>query len=587
MHPSSIQERFAAQARRTPDAVAVTSGGGRLTYRELNERANRLAHHLIDVGVQPDTPVAVLLERSADLIVATLAVLKAGACYMPLHTAYPAERMQRIMDHCGDPVLLADQVTQARGLPRASRVVLPGAADLAALPATDPQRAVHPGQLAYVIHTSGSTGEPKGVAVSHRDVLGLVSDQCWEGGRHARILMLAPYAFNVSTYELWVPLLHGGEVVLAPPGDLDAETIRRLIVGNKITGVHLTAGLFRVLADEAPECFAEVREVLTGGDVIAPAAVERVLGAHPGLVVRGMYGATEVTLFATHEPMTAPYRARGSVPIGRPMDGVRAYVLDERLSPCPAGSVGELYLSGRGLARGYLGRPDLTAERFVADPFAGPGERMYRTGDLVRVDADGRAVFVGRATDEVKIRGFRVALGEVEAVLAKHPRVRHAAVVARPTDIGQRIVGYLVPDLDTVDAVGYMASVRVHAERLLPQYMVPSSWVVLDALPLTPNGKLDRRALPEPGPENGADYAAPGNPRQALLCEIFADVLGRERVGINDSFFDLGGESLLAIRIISRIRAALGVDLPMSEFFDIPTVAGLDDYFASRLKEAS
>jgi amino acid adenylation domain-containing protein len=589
MNPCSIQERFAAQARRTPGAVAVRSGGCRLTYRDLDEQANRLAHHLIGLGVQADTPVAVLLERSPDLVIATLAVLKAGACYMPLHTAYPLERMQQIMDRCGGPVLVTNQVAQAKGLPRTGQVVLVDTTDVTARPAHDPQRVAHPDQLAYVIHTSGSTGEPKGVAVSHRDVLGLVSDRCWDGGRHARILMLAPYAFNVSTYELWVPLLHGGEVVIAPPGDLDAETIRSLIVSNEITGVHLTAGLFRVLADEAPGCFAQVREVLTGGDVIAPTAVERVLRAHPGLMVRGMYGATEMTLFSTHEPMTAPYRDQGSVPIGRPMDGVRAHVLDENLSPCPVGSVGELYLSGRGVARGYLGRPDLTAERFVADPFTGDGERMYRTGDLVRADADGALHFVGRVTDEVKIRGFRVALGEVEAVLAKHPQVRHAAVVARPTDIGQHIIGYLVPDLESgpVNVASYVVSLRMHAESLLPPYMVPSAWVVLDALPLTPNGKLDRRALPEPGPADGADYAAPGNAQQELLCEIFADVLGQERVGIDDSFFDLGGESLLAIRIISRMRAALGVELSMSEFFDAPTVAALDGYLSSAVKSSA
>jgi amino acid adenylation domain-containing protein len=577
MVSSSIPERFTEQVRRSPDAVALSAGSDarRLTYRELDERANRLAHRLLALGVRNDSPVAVFLERSVDLVVATLAVLKAGATYLPVHTAYPPERVQWILDQCHERVLLTDSAMRERGLPETDKVVLVDTDDyLAGMPATGTGRVPHPDQPAYVIHTSGSTGHPRGVAVTHRNVLGLVDDPCWDGDRHARSLMVAPYAFNVSTYEMWVPLLRGGQIIVAPSGDLDVRTLRGLIAEHQITAVHLTAGLFRVIADEAPDCLAGVREVLTGGDVIAPTAVQRVLEANPELVVRGMYGATETTVFATHEPMTAPFEPSGSVPIGRPLHDVRTHILDDSLLPVRQGIVGELYVAGRGVAQGYFRRPDLTAAHFVADPFTADGRRMYRTGDLVRELPDGRVVFVARANDQVKIRGFRVALGEVEATLAKFPGVAHAAVVARESELGdQRLTAYVVPEDGEID----MAGLREHASRTLADYMAPAAFMSVPVLPLTPNGKIDRKALPEPGVGAESAYVPPANPRQQVLCQIFAEVLGVDKVGINDSFFELGGQSLLAMRLTSRIRAALQADVSISEFFDAPTVAGLDE----------
>ncbi|MFF5207150.1 amino acid adenylation domain-containing protein [Streptosporangium sp. NPDC000396] len=583
MASSSIQGRFAEQVSRVPDAVAVSSGDVRLTYRELDERANQLAHRLLGLGVRPEAPVAVLMERSADLVVAILGIIKAGAFYMPLHSAYPLDRMQWIVDQTAAPVLLADEAMRERGLPRCGQTVIVDTdRELPASPVSDPGVEIHPRRLAYVIHTSGSTGHPKGVAVTHRDVLGLALDGCWDTGHHERVLMVAPYAFNVSTYELWVPLLHGGRIVVAPPGDLDVAVLQRLISDNEITGIHLTAGLFRVLADEAPQALAGVREVLTGGDVIAPAAVRRVLQACPDTVVRAMYGATEVTLFSTHSPMTAPYEPGASVPVGGPMDDVRLHILDDRLNPVPDGVVGELYIAGRGLARGYYGRADLTAERFVANPFGAPGERMYRTGDLVRRNGDGLLEFAGRANDQVKIRGFRVELGEIEVVLAKYPGLAHAAVVVRENESGEkRLAAYVVPESGDVD----VAALRAHAAESLPEYMVPSAFVVMDALPLTPNGKLDRRALPEPDfAEGAAAYRAPRDARQEVLCSLFAEVLGVERVGIDDSFFDLDGQSLLAMRLTSRIRTVLGVEVSVGDLFNTPTVAGLSRLLESGVK---
>ncbi len=571
---NSIQERFAAQVARTPDTVAVSSGEDRLTYRQLDERANRLAHRLIGLGVRPEDPVAMLLERSIHLPVAILATLKAGGLYLPLHGAAPLQRMQWIMDNAGGPVLLADAVTRQRDLPAGGPLVFVDEDEHEdeQQPATDPMVPARPDGLALVMYTSGSEGEPVGVGVSHRGVLQVALDSCWDDGGQ-RVLMLAPLAFAVSTYELWVPLLHGGQLVLAPPGEFDVGSLRRLISEEKITELHLTAGLFRVVAEEAPDCLRGVREVLTGGDVISAAAVQRVLEVCPDTVVRAMYGSTEVSLFATSSPMTSGYRAGSSVPVGRAQDNVRLHILDEHLSPVPAGTVGELYIAGERLARGYYRRPVRTAARFVADPFGGGGQRMYRTGDLVRLTPDGLIDFVGRAGDQVKIRGFRVAVAEVETPLASYPGVTQAVVVARDAqEGGKRLIGYVVAAGGHID----VAALRAHVRQALPEYMVPAAFVVIDALPLTPNGKLDRRALPEPDIESTETYRAPESERQEALCAMFAEMLGAPLVGIDDSFFDLSGNSLMAMQLIERINSALGVELSVTDLFDAPTVADLD-----------
>ncbi|MGX7827308.1 amino acid adenylation domain-containing protein [Actinokineospora sp. 24-640] len=581
----SIQGCFATQVSRVPDAVAVSAGGVEVTYRELDERANRLANRLVDLGVGPEIPVALLLERSVELIVSVLAVLKAGGFYLPLHDAYPADRKQWIVDNASPPtgmVLLTDSANQAAGLPRTTNVIVVNRDDLSGQPSTDPSGPTSADQAAYLMYTSGTTGHPKGVVVTHRGVLGLVNDSCWASGWHDRLLLLAPHAFSVSTYELWVPLLRGGRIVLAPPGDLDVSTLRRLITAEKITGLHLTAGLFRIVAEEAPDCFAGVREVLTGGDVVAPGAVKRVTDACPGTVVRAMYGATEVSLFAANTPMRNPYDTAAGVPVGLPMEGIRAYVLDPAMTPAPEGEPGELYLAGRRLARGYFGRTDLTAERFVADPFTGAGERMYRTGDLVRRGDGGTLEFVGRAGDLVKIRGFRVELGEIDSVVSRFPGLAHVAVVAREDEPGDtRLAAYVVP---AGGAEVDLGALRAHTRGLLPEYMVPQ-FVVLDALPLTPNGKLDRKALPAPAVESESDYRAPSTARLAVLCSLFAEVLGVERVGVDDSFFDLDGQSLLGMQLISRIQAVLGVELTIADLFNAPTAAALDELVGPQSEE--
>jgi amino acid adenylation domain-containing protein len=584
MDSNSVQERFAHLVARTPDAIAVSSPAEAVTYAQLDERANRIAHRLIGLGVGPEDPVMVLQERTVEMVASILAIVKAGALYLPLHSSYPLQRLQWIADSVGRPVLLADATMAERGLPEVPTVVFVDSdALLPSLPGTDPSVRTGLDHLVHVLYTSGSTGEPNGVAVTHRGVLGLALDSCWDGGGQERILMLAPYAFGVSTYELWVPLLRGGHLVLAPPGRLDVGTLRRLITEHQISAVHVTAGLFRVVADEAPECFAGVREVLTGGDVISAKAVQQVLEACPDTVVRATYGATEMSSFITNSPMRAPYSMGLTVPVGRGMDNTRLHVLDRQLSPVPTGEVGDLYVAGDRLARGYYRRPAVTAERFVADPFAGAGQRMYCTGDQVRMRQDGLIEFVGRSGDQVKIRGYRVELAEVESVLARYQGLAHAVVVARQVEDGEkRLIAYVVGESGPVDVRG----LRAHATELLPEYMVPSAFVPLDALPLTANGKVDRKALPDPPAEAASDYRAPETPRQEILCSLFAEVLGAPRVGVDDSFFDLHGESLMAMRLISSIQASLGVELLISDIFDAPTVAELDRQVERALQQS-
>jgi amino acid adenylation domain-containing protein len=580
MDASTLHGHFAAQAARTPDELAVSSDRVRLTYRQLNERANRLAHRLVGLGVGPNVPVAVLMERSADVIVAFLAAVKAGGCYMPLHDSYPPARLQQIVDHAGHPVIVADEPMVRRGLPRCGPLIVTDSALEAAMspvadPSANPGTGAGPDHLAYIMHTSGSTGEPKGVTVTHRSALSTVLDECWDGGRHQRVLMAAPYAFGVSLYEVWVPLLRGGQVVVPPHGTPDVAILRRKISENQVTGIQLAAGLLRVVAEEAPDCLTGIREVITGGDTISPTAVQRIIEACPGIVIRTMYGSAELVTFSTGVPVSAPYKARATVPVGRPMNNTLVYVLDERLREVPRGDAGDLYIGGSRLAQGYLGRPDLTAERFIADPFQA-GQRMFRTGDIARWTKDGLLDFLGRSDDQVKIRGFRVELAEVESAIASHPGAADVVITAPKTEQGERrLTAYVVATDDNLD----IKALRAHATAVLPDYMVPSAFVMLDAFPVTPNGKVDRESLPEPGTQDSISHRLPRNQIEETLCSIFAQVLNAQGVGIDDDFFELGGDSLLAVRIASRITQSLGVALTSETVFNTGTVAELAEKF--------
>ncbi|WP_159046002.1 non-ribosomal peptide synthetase, partial [Streptomyces sp. WM6372] len=605
-HDICVHELFETQAARTPDAHAVTDGATVLTYAELDADADRLARRLRRAGVTTESRVAVLQERSIGVVVSSLAILKAGGVYVPIDPNQPAGRSEFILQDTAAMALLTDRDPHDIGFAADVPVIrvtsrgeedtenqpetTPGTAGAAADPGTvaghesapaAPRATVHSEQLVYVMYTSGSTGKPKGVANTHRNVVHLAADSYWTSGRHERVLMHSPYAFDASTFEIWTPLLTGGTVVVAPAGLMDAADLAKVITEQNVTGLFVSAGLFRVLAEEHPACFKGVREIWAGGDVVSPTAVRRVLEACPGTVVANEYGPTETTVFSAVNPLREAGRVPdNSVPIGRPLWNTQLYVLDEALRPVAPGVSGELYIAGDGLARGYLNRAELTAGRFVANPFGAPGARMYRTGDVVRWLADGTMDFIGRVDDQVKVRGFRIEPGEIEAVLAGHAQIGQAAVILREDTPGdKRLTAYVVPPAGTDPAGVNTAALRAYVAERLPDYMVPSALVALDALPLTLNGKLDRRALPVPeyAPVGAGRGRAPRTPQETTVCGLFAEVLGVESVSIDDGFFELGGHSLLATRLVSRIRTALGVEVSIRSLFEAPTVAGLVD----------
>ncbi len=572
--PGTLTGRFAEVLARTPDAVAVRAAGRSITYAELDARANRLAHRLIGLGVDRDTPVAVLLERSADTVVASLAILKAGGAYAPIHHGYPPERAAWAVTEVDAPVLLVNAPMRDRAArldTGAHVLVVDDDPETAAQPDTDPGVPCHPEQLACVLFTSGSTGVPKGVMLRHRDAVDLATDGRLRGGAHDRVLVHSPHAFDASIYEIWTPLLHGGTAVVAPPGHLDGEALEEIIAAEDLTGLFLTTTLFNLVADERPQAFARLREVLTGGEAGSPAAIRKVLAACPDTEVGNVYGPTEATTYTTVAGQRAPLAdpSETSAVLGRPIDDMRVYVLDQALRPVPPGVVGEAYIAGAGLGRGYLRRPALTAERYVADPFGAPGDRMYRTGDLVRWRPDGTLEYLDRVDFQVKVRGFRIELGEIEAAVAAHPAVANVAVVAREDTPGVRtLVAYVI-----ARAGRDLGGLREFVAARLPEYMVPAAFVRLDTFPVGPTGKLDRRALPAPdyGETAGRD---PRTPEEERLCAIVAGVLGLDRVGADVSFFDLGGDSITALKLVTRARQE-GIELTPRDVFTHQTVEAL------------
>ncbi|MCK7622569.1 non-ribosomal peptide synthase/polyketide synthase [Streptomyces sp. RS10V-4] len=577
----TVADLFAEQVRRTPDAVAVDAGALRLTYRELDARAGALARELAGLGVRPERPVGVLMDRSAALVIAQVALARTGGVYVPLDTRAPRERLRQLLAEAGADLVLTDAARQdtARAVAPGGRI-LPVTADAPDAPAgpgpegvpdPGPRPAPHPDNALQLMFTSGSTGRPKGVAVRHRDVVALAADRAFAG--HDRVLVHSPAAFDAATYELWVPLLRGGRAVLAPPGDVEAATVRRAVTEQGVTCLWLTAGLFRLLAQEDPGCLRGAREVWTGGEAVPGAAARRVLDACPDLAVVDGYGPTETTTFATRRVFRAGDPLPATLPIGRPLDNTRVHVLDGALRPQPPGIPGELYLAGAGVARGYHGRPGATAARYVADPFGPPGSRMYRTGDLVRWSAGGELHFVGRTDDQIKIRGFRVEPAEIEAALTRHPAVAEALLTAVRTDGRTRLAAYLVPAPGA--AVPPDGELRDVLAGQLPDYMVPAAFTTLDALPLTANGKVDRRRLPAPRwAATGGTSRPPRAGAERILAGIWQELLGVERVGADDNFFMLGGDSILSIQVVSRARRA-GLTLTPRDLFRHPTVAAL------------
>ncbi|HEU4455947.1 MAG TPA: amino acid adenylation domain-containing protein, partial [Longimicrobium sp.] len=572
----TLHELFTARALRSPEHAALSWEGGSMSYAALERRANALAHRLRARGVGAESRVGLFLERGPEMVVATLAVLKAGGVYVPLDPAHPAERLAAMREDAGAALLLTSAALAGRAAAVGGEAVaVDGAMDDGAAGAHEPPAvAVDPESLAYVMFTSGSTGRPKGVAVPHRAVVRLAMGNDFAAlGEDEVVLQLAPASFDAATLEIWGALLHGAELVLFPPHAPTLDELGRFVEREGITTMWLTAGLFHPMVDEQAHRLGGLRQLLAGGDALSVPHVRRVLEAHPALRLVNGYGPTENTTFSACRDVRPADARRASIPLGAPIRNSTAYVLDGAMRPLPAGVPGELYVGGDGLARGYFGRPGLTAERFVPHPFAA-GARLYRTGDRARWLDDGALEFLGRIDQQVKIRGFRVEPGEAEAVLAAHPAVREAAVAVRADAAGEkRLVAYAVGEEGgAVDA----AALREWMKARLPEFLVPSAFVVLEALPLTPNGKVDRRALPDPdpAPEGGA-HAAPRTEAQAVMAALWADALGMDRVGVEDDFFALGGHSLLATRLVSRVREVFGVEVPIRLLFDHPTVAGL------------
>ncbi|WP_457334934.1 amino acid adenylation domain-containing protein [Rhizobacter sp. P5_C2] len=580
-----VHRSFEQRVRESPSAIALHFADETLDRAELNRRVNRLAHCLIARGVGPETRVGIALERSVAMMVGILAVLKAGAAYVPLDTELPAERLAWMIGDSGVALVLTHAAVHGR-LPVIAAPVL----DLDTLATAaehddDPQIPIHAEQLAYVIYTSGSTGTPKGAAVRHQALASCMAwmQQVYSLDAADTVLHKAAFGFDVSAWEMFWPLSTGTPLVLAEPGEhRDPARLAALILRRRVTTLNFVPAMLQAFLQQpqvqAMGIDAPLRRVIVGGEALPAEAQKEVALRLPRATLYNLYGPTETTIHVTH--WTCRADGATQVPIGRPITDTSARVLDADLNLVPPGMPGELYLGGVSLARGYLNRAALTAERFVADPFDPRGGRLYRTGDLVRWNAEGQLDYLGRIDQQVKVRGFRIELGEVEARLLAQPAVRDAVVVAKPGPAGLRLVAYAAPHAgQRIDA----GALRQSLAELLPDHMLPSAIVAMHALPLTPNGKVDRRALPEPVFESDRAHVAPQGRAAETLAAVWREVLGVARVGLHDNFFDLGGQSLLLIRVHQQVQQRLGVELPLVELFKHPTLAAL----AQRLERGS
>jgi len=580
----SIHQLFEEQVANTPDSIALSFDNQRLTYDELNRKANRLAHHLRTIGVGPEVPVGLMLERSVDMVVAILAILKAGGAYVPLDSAYPLERLNFMLQDARLPVVLTveemfDKLPAFFG----QVICIDTDAELfAGASEANPTSNVTGENLAYIIYTSGSTGQPKGITIPHRAVIRLVRDTNYVQVKTSdRIAQGSNAVFDAITFELWGALLNGAQVVgISSETALSPHDYAAQIRDAEITIIFLTTALFNQIAIAAPQAFATVRQVLFGGEAVEPKWVRRILDEGAPEILEHVYGPTESTTYATWRHVREVSKDAVTVPIGGPLSNTQVYVLDKQLEPVPIGVPGELFIGGDGLARGYLWRPELTAERFVPDPFsAEPGARLYRTGDLVRYLPDGQIEFLGRVDNQVKVRGFRIELEEIEAVLRAHPSVKETVVLTRADDGDERrLVAYIVCDNEHE----FTASAwRSYLAAKLPDYMIPAAFVSLEKLPLNKSGKIDRHALPAPDqtrPRLAQAFVAPASPAEIDLAGIWQPVLGVTQIGVHDNFFELGGDSLKAIQVISKAREA-GISISIQQLFQYPTIADLSQQF--------
>ena len=574
-----LPELVERQVAERPDAVAVIDSARSWTYAQLNTRANRVARELIALGCGPEDVVAVEMPRSAEMIVALLAIVKAGAAYLPLDLEFPAPRRAFMLRDANARCVVrrADETGIDADLPLVGVPPLDAVdADEATPNPTDADRRtpLGPNNTAYVTYTSGSTGTPKGVIATHAGVIRLLVDPGYIRFDANDVLVhLAPLAFDASTFEIWGSLVNGARLALYPPARVDARELGDILARHHVTTLWLTSGLFSAVANEYVETLADVRQLITGGDRMDVGAATRLLTEVPECRLIHAYGPTETTTFATCHDVRLADCAGGAVPIGRPVPDTQVFVVDDDLELRPLGVPGELCIGGAGVARGYLQRPSLTAEKFVPNPYGPPGARMYRSGDVARWNRDGAIEFLGRTDNQVKIRGFRVEPGEVEAALSACDGVKDAVVVVRAVERNgagdKRLIAYVAPDGTDV------AAIRHDLEARLPGFMLPSAIVAVPEIPLTANGKPDRAALPEPACAAPDESPQSRTPEEAIVCGLFAEALGVEAIGPHDNFFECGGHSLMAVRIVGRLSSKLGRRITVRMIFETPTPAGL------------
>ncbi|HYG65539.1 MAG TPA: amino acid adenylation domain-containing protein, partial [Thermoanaerobaculia bacterium] len=572
---STVHALVEAQVARTPGAVALTFEGEDLTYADLDARANHLADHLRSLGAGPGTLVGVFLDRSANMVAVLLAVLKSGAAYVPLDPTYPQDRVAYVVEDSGAAILLTEERLRWELPETTAEIVEIDTLDLADDLAAGELPAAGPDDLAYVIYTSGSTGRPKGVEVRHGGVVNFLASMAHQPGLTAADTLVAvtTISFDIAGLELYLPLSVGARILLASRDEaMDGGSLSTLLEGATV--LQATPATWRMLLTSGWQGSPGLK-ALCGGEAL-PADLARDISSRVGSLWN-VYGPTETTIWSATRSVQVDEAFAAAVPVGRPIANTSIHLLDRRFAPVPAGVVGELYIGGDGLARGYLRRPGLTAERFVPDPFAWEsGARLYRTGDLARRLPNGEVEFIGRADHQVKVRGFRIELGEIEAAFSDHPAIAQAVVAVLPDATGSnQLVAYLVQAEGKVASVG---NLRAALRESLPEYMIPSHFVTLQALPLTPNGKVDRKALPVPGgerPELERELVAPRTPIEEGVAAIWSEVLGRPRIGVFDNFFELGGHSLMATQVVSRIRETYRVDVTLPVLFKSPTVAGL------------
>lgn len=587
---SCITKLFEEQVERCPESIALRFGDEQLTYRELNCRANQLARYLREWGAATEDKIAVILNRSINLVVSILAVLKAGGAYVPLDPSYPQERLCLILNDAAVKLVITESAFRERIHPCSAWPVFLDEEweQIGKQEDRDTECLLDANNLAYLIYTSGSTGTPKGVAVSHRGVVRLVKNVNYvELGPKEVSLLLSAIAFDASTFEIWGSLLNGGMLAIMPPGPFTMKELGEALKRYHVTTLWLTAGVFHQMVTERVEDLLLLDRLIAGGDVLSPLHVETLLAKAAHFKLINGYGPTENTTFTCTYSMTGSLSFETSVPIGRPIANTSAYVLDSEMRLAPRGAWGELYTGGDGVARCYFNRPDETAASFVPDPFsAEPGARLYRTGDRVRHLATGDIEFGGRLDQQVKVRGFRIEPQEIESALCQHEAVANCVVIAREDVPGdQRLVAYIVPNENLIGS----DDLRNYLNKKLPQYMIPTTFVTLAELPLTTSGKVDRQALPAPELDRaeGRSFVAPRGQTEQELAEIWSELLQVMPISVQDNFFDLGGHSLLATQLVSRIIRSFAVELDLQDIFDSPTIEGIAALIDSALIEMS